>query len=110
MRIGIVGYGNLGRSLERVAVDTEGTEVVGVFTRRDCRLVSTLGAKVIPLSSIDDFVGCIDVLCICQGSSRDLPSYAPTLAEKFNTVDTYDNHKGAQKHKIRMMSTTLSKM
>lgn len=102
MRIGIVGYGKLGRSVEMLADTEREIEVVGVFTRRSVADVHTLGAKVIPLGALSEYQGGIDVLCLCQGSSHDLPHLAPTVAEAFNTVDTYDNHKDAALHKERM--------
>ena len=102
MRIGIVGYGKLGRSVEMLADTEREIEVVGVFTRRSIADVHTLGAKVIPLGALSEYQGGIDVLCLCQGSSHDLPHLAPTVAEAFNTVDTYDNHKDAALHKERM--------
>ena len=95
MKIGIAGYGNLGRSLELLANSSDDVELVGVFTRRKTDEVKTYGADVMPFSSVEDYVGKIDVLCLCQGSSSDLPVIAPTLAKRFNTVDTYDNHKDA---------------
>lgn len=102
MRIGIVGYGKLGRSVEMLADNDDGIDVVGVFTRRNLKDVHTLGAKVIPLGALSEYQGGIDVLCLCQGSSHDLPHLAPAVAESFNTVDTYDNHKDAAAHKERM--------
>ena len=102
MRIGIVGYGNLGRSVEMMAQSMDWAEVVGVFTRRDCSLVETLGAEVLPLSEIMNHKESIDVLCLCLGSSSDLPSLGPILCENFNTVDTFDNHKDIERHKQNM--------
>ena len=99
MRIGIVGYGNLGRSLEILAEREENVDVVGVFTRRNPADVRTLGADIFPFSALCDYKDKIDVLCLCLGSSHDLPSLAPSLAKKFNTVDTYDNHKRIEMYK-----------
>lgn len=102
MRIGIIGYGNLGRSLEMLAEREEEIEIVGVFTRRDPTKVKTSSAKVLPFSALEDYKEQIDVLCLCHGSSHDLPTLAPTLAKQFNTVDTFDNHKQIEKYKLRM--------
>lgn len=102
MRIGIVGYGKLGRSVEMLAQTDPEVEIVGVFTRRRVADVHTLGARVIPFGALSEYQGGIDVLCLCQGSSRDLPLIATSVAEMFNTVDTYDNHKDAVGHKERM--------
>ena len=102
MRIGIVGYGRLGRALEMLAEDDATVEVAGIFTRRNVQDVHTYGAKALPLSAISEYQGGIDVLCLCHGSSRDLPYIAPSLAEVFNTVDAYDNHGDIDSHKRRM--------
>ena len=102
MRIGIVGYGNLGRSLEMLAEREEKIEVVGVFTRRDPVDVKTSSTEVFPFSTLEDYRDKIDVLCLCYGSSYDLPILAPTLAKQFNTVDTFDNHREIEKYKRSM--------
>ena len=102
MRIGIVGYGRLGRSLEMIAAGDTSVETVGVFTRRNISEVHTLGARVLPFGSLSEYRGGIDVLCLCQGSAHDLPSMAPGMAEAFNTVDAYDNHKEIEPYKISM--------
>ena len=102
MRIGIAGYGNLGRSLEMLAKREEDIELIGIFTRRNTDDIKTLDTDVIPFSDIGDFKEKIDVLCLCHGSSQDIPSVAPTLAESFNTVDTFDNHNEINNHKLRM--------
>ena len=102
MRIGIVGYGNLGRSFEMLVEREDEIEIVGVFTRRDPTDVKTSSAKALPFSALEDYKDKIDVLCLCHGSSRDLPTLAPTLAKHFNTVDTFDKHKEIEKYKLRM--------
>lgn len=102
MRIGIVGYGRLGRSLELLAGEDGTVEIVGVFTRRNIKDVHTYGAKVLPFGVISEYQDGIDVLCLCQGSSHDLPGIAPTLAESFSTVDAYDNHGDIEAHRLRM--------
>ena len=102
VRIGIVGYGRLGRSLEMIAERDDTVNTVGVFTRRNISEVHTLGARVLPLGSLSEYRDGIDVLCLCQGSSYDLPSMAPGMAEAFNTVDAYDNHKEIESYKKSM--------
>ena len=102
MRIGIVGYGNIGRSIEMLALKDENFEIVGVFTRRNCDDVRTLSGKTFDLSSITEYKGLIDVLCLCHGSSADLPQFAPELASNFNTVDSFDNHNEIENHRNRM--------
>ena len=90
-RIGIVGYGNLGRGLELAVERNSDLEVVGVFTRRD---PSTVKAKspVYKMDDIKDFVGLIDVMVLCGGSATDLPKQTVEINKLFNTVDSYDNH------------------
>ena len=102
MRIGIVGYGNIGRSIEMLVNKTDTDEVVGIFTRRNCEQVRTLGGEVISLSAIKEYKDEIDVLCLCHGSSYDLPRLAPLFAADFNTVDSFDNHKEIENHRKRM--------
>ena len=92
MRVGIAGYGNIGRSLERMLLDAQDMELVGVFTRRDIKEVETLGATVYSAEVLDTERKDIDVLLLCYGSSSDLPILAPRLAAKYSTVDTFDNH------------------
>ena len=102
MRIGIVGYGNLGRSLELIAKEAEEIELTGVFTRRSTKDVKTFGVPVFSFFDIEQHADDVDVLCLCHGSSDDLPKYAPMLAEHFNTVDTFDNHAAIPDHKARV--------
>ncbi|HUH88739.1 MAG TPA: diaminopimelate dehydrogenase [Pusillimonas sp.] len=93
IRVGIAGYGNLGRGVEFALQQSADMELVGVFTRRDPGQVSLLGKA--PVSHIDDiggFQGKIDVLILCGGSKNDLPEQGPALAALFNTVDSFDTH------------------
>ncbi len=101
MRVGIAGYGNLGRSLEGLLLDAKEAELVGIFTRRGCEDVHSAGTAVYHVSELevrDD----IDVLFLCYGSSSDLPVIGPRYAERFNTVDTFDNHKRIESYKDSM--------
>lgn len=102
MRVGIAGYGNIGRSLERMLSDTDDIDLVGVFTRRDIKEVETLGATVYSASELADGSEDIDVLLLCYGSSSDLPTLAPHLAAKYSTVDTFDNHTSITDYKTAM--------
>ena len=93
IRIGIYGYGNLGRGVERAIAQNEDMELVGVFTRREPKTVKTvLGAKVMSIADIDNYESKIDVLVLCGGSATDLPTQTPMLARKFNVVDSFDTH------------------
>ena len=93
IKVGIVGYGNLGRGVQFAAAQNPDIEVVGVFTRRDPQSVKTvLPVLVESLDNIEKYQDKIDVLALCLGSATDLPGLGPRLAEKFCTVDTFDNH------------------
>lgn len=98
IRIGIVGYGNLGKGVEKVASFHEDMEVVGIFTRRNPEEVPTLGSNIYGLDALYDFKDQIDVCILCGGSANDLPEQTPEITQHFNTVDSYDNHVNIPKH------------
>lgn len=108
MKIGIIGYGNLGRSLEMLVSGVEDAEIKAVFTRRPPSEVKTLGADVVALDSVKEYRSDIDVACLCQGSSEDLPRFASELAAAFNTVDSYDNHKAISEYRSRLDTAAKS--
>lgn len=94
IRIGIAGYGNLGRGVEMALAQCPDMELTGVFSRRDPASVQLLNAQV-PVhrqADIEQFRGQIDVLILCGGSKNDLPEQGPVLASLFNTVDSFDTH------------------
>ncbi|MFJ7934922.1 diaminopimelate dehydrogenase [Sporosarcina sp. NPDC096371] len=94
IRVGIAGYGNLGRGVEYAIGQHEDMELVGVFTRRSPADVQLLNNNV-PVHKMDDiqnFTEAIDVLILCGGSKNDLPEQGPALAALFNTVDSFDTH------------------
>ncbi len=99
MRIGIYGYGNLGRGVECATVAAEDATLVGVFTRRDPATLKTKsGAPVYHVDALADFADKIDVLIICGGSATDLPEMTPALASRFNVVDSFDTHAAIPAH------------
>lgn len=99
MKIGIYGYGNLGRGVECAAVQHKDVQLVGVFTRRSPDSVKTLcGAPVFSADRITEFKDKIDVLIICGGSATDLPEMTPALARDFNVVDSFDTHAKIPEH------------
>lgn len=100
MRIGIYGYGNLGRGVELAARDNFDVELVGVFTRRAPEGIKTLteGLPVYHADRILEFKDKIDVLIICAGSATDLPEMTPALARNFNVVDSFDTHAAIPEH------------
>ena len=93
-RIGIFGYGNLGRGVENAIRQNEDMSLVAVFTRRDpaSLKISTEGAKVVHTSLVESYKNDIDVMIICGGSATDLPEQTPALAKHFNVVDSFDTH------------------
>ena len=99
MKIGIYGYGNLGKGVESAVKQHSDTELVGVFTRRDPSSVKTIsGAKVYHVDEIVKFKDEIDVLILCGGSATDLPEMTPSLAKDFNVVDSFDTHAKIPEH------------
>ncbi|MBQ3705188.1 MAG: diaminopimelate dehydrogenase [Clostridia bacterium] len=103
MKIGIYGYGNLGRGVEKAFEKNPDMELVGVFTRRDPASVKTVsGAPVYPAEKAEEFVGEIDVMILCGGSATDLPEMTPALAKNFNVVDSYDTHARIPEHFARV--------
>ena len=93
IRIGIIGYGNLGRGTELAIKQNPDMELVAIFTRRNPETLKTLtGAKVISVSEIEYWKDKIDVAILCGGSATDLPEQGPKYAEMFNTIDSFDTH------------------
>ena len=100
IRIGILGYGNLGRGVECVIKHNPDTELVAVFTRRDPETVKILTetAKVYSVKDAEKLKDEIDVLIICGGSATDLPVQTPEYVKYFNVVDSFDTHKKIPEH------------
>ena len=93
IRIGILGYGNLGRGVECAIRQNEDMELVAVFSRRDPAEVKTLtGVKAVSLDNLSDYKDQIDVMILCGGSATDLPEQTPAYAQMFNVVDSFDTH------------------
>ena len=91
IRIGIVGYGNLGKGVEFALGQNPDFSLEAIFTRRDPENVK-MASKAVHISHITNYIGKIDVMILCGGSATDLPQQTPQLAELFNTVDSFDNH------------------
>ena len=99
MKIGIYGYGNIGKGVECAIAQNPDMEVAGVFTRRDPATVKTvLGAPVYAAADVLQFKDKIDVMIICGGSATDLPVITPELAEDFNVIDSFDTHAKIPEH------------
>lgn len=100
IRIGIAGYGNLGKGVEAAVKNAADMELVAVFTRRDPENVKikTEGVKAYSFDSIADFKDKIDVIVNCGGSATDLPVTTPAIAESFSVIDSFDTHARIPEH------------
>lgn len=94
IRIGIYGYGNLGRGVEYAIRQNNDLELVAIFTRRDPQTVKidTEGVMVCHIDEAKNMTDRIDVMILCGGSATDLPTQTPELAKLFNVVDSFDTH------------------
>lgn len=92
IRVAINGYGNLGRGAEKAIIKNADMELVVVFTRRDPKTVTTLGAPVAHIDDMSEWVDSVDVCLNCGGSATDLGTQGPQAARLFNTVDSFDTH------------------
>ena len=104
IRIGILGYGNLGRGVECAVRQNSDMELAAVFTRRDPVDVKILteGACVCGISEAPDWKDRIDVMILCGGSATDLPEQTPVYAELFHVVDSFDTHARIPEHFARV--------
>ena len=100
IRIGILGYGNLGRGIELAVAANDDMELVGVFTRRDPATVHPLGENVAvwPATELAAHTDDIDVLMLAGGSATDLPEQTPAAAALYNVVDSFDTHANIPAH------------
>lgn len=99
IKIGILGYGNLGKGIEIGIKDNEDMELVAIFTRRDPNAIKTYtGAKVLSVDEIENWKDKIDVMILCGGSATDLPIQSPKYAKLFNIIDSFDTHAKILEH------------
>jgi len=100
IRIGIYGYGNLGRGVEAAIKMSNDCELVAVFTRRNPEdlKIATKDAKVVSANDVLKYKDEIDVMVLCGGSATDLPTQTPYLAKYFNCIDSFDTHANAYEH------------
>ena len=94
IRIGIVGYGNIGRGVELAIERNDDMELVAIVTRRnpeDVRIL-TEGVKKVHLDDVLSLKGEVDVMILCGGSATDLPVMGPQIAKNFNIIDSFDTH------------------
>ena len=100
IRIGILGYGNLGKGVESAIRQNPDMELVAVFTRRDPQSlqVRTEGVRVFSADALENMQDEIDVLILCGGSATDLPVQTPKYAALYNVVDSFDTHARIPEH------------
>ena len=94
IRIGIVGYGNVGRGVEKAVAAADDMELKAIFSQRDAAQLELAdkSTPVIPLADAEKSKDEIDVMILCGGSANDLAEHGPRFAKIFNTVDSYDVH------------------
>lgn len=100
IRIGIYGYGNLGRGVENAIKQNPDLELTAVFTRRDPSTVKiqTEGVSVYHSDKVEEMTDKIDVMILCGGSATDLPVQTPKLAKLYNVIDSFDTHAKIPEH------------
>ena len=110
IRIGILGYGNLGRGVECAIKQNDDLELVGVFTRRNPSTVNILteSAKVYHIDDAAKMKDDIDVMIICGGSAKDLPVQTPEFVKYFNVIDSFDTHAKIPGHFENVNKSALS--
>ena len=92
IRIGIIGYGNLGRGVVKALKFNPDMELKGIFTRRDASQLKENDLPMFHISTIEEYKDEIDVMILCGGSATDLPKQGPMVVKMFNTVDSFDTH------------------
>ncbi len=97
MKIGICGYGNLGKAVEKLVLQGGKHQLVGIFSRREVK--SLLGSPVYDFYDAPNFENDIDVMIMCGGSQQDLLWQSPQMLKHFNIIDTFDTHAKIDEHK-----------
>ncbi|MGG7177616.1 diaminopimelate dehydrogenase [Clostridium paraputrificum] len=92
IKVGIVGYGNLGKGVKKALNQNPDMELEAIFTRREVNTVVSDDSNMVHISKISDYKDKIDVMILCGGSATDLREQGPMVAEMFNTVDSFDTH------------------
>lgn len=94
VRVAIVGYGNLGRGVEKAVRQNQDMELIAIFSRRPAGTVKVMdkNAAVLNVADAGKYIDKIDVAILCGGSATDLPVQGPQFARLFNTVDSFDTH------------------
>lgn len=98
IKVGIIGYGNLGRGAEAAIQQQSDMELVGIFSRRGEIDIQDKNAKALHIAEAEKYQGEIDVMILCGGSATDLPEQTPQFTKLFNTVDSFDTHATIPEH------------
>ena len=100
MKLGIIGYGNIGKGVENAITQNPDMELVAVFTRRNPETlkIQTPNTPILNISEIENWKDKIDVLILCGGSATDLPEQTPYFSKMFNVVDSFDTHAKIPEH------------
>lgn len=99
IRIGILGYGNIGRGIESAILQNEDMDLVAVFTRRNPAAVTTkTDVPVVNIKNVAEWKDKIDVMILCGGSATDLPEQTPEYVKMFNVIDSFDTHARIPEH------------
>ena len=100
IRIGILGYGNIGKGIEAAVAAAPDMELAAVFTRRDPASVKvkTPGAPVVNVADLESWKDKVDVMMLCGGSATDLPEQTPEYVKSFNVIDSFDTHAKIPEH------------
>ena len=100
IRIGILGYGNIGRGIEAAVAAAPDMELAAIFSRRDPASVAvkTPGAPVVNVADLEAWTDKVDVMMLCGGSATDLPEQTPAYAKLFNVIDSFDTHAKIPEH------------
>lgn len=101
IRVGIVGYGNLGKGVEKSLQQNPDVQLEAIFTRRNPEDLES-DAKMVHISELPSYQGKIDVMILCGGSASDLPQQTPEIAEMFHVVDSFDTHAKIPEHFARV--------
>ena len=97
IRVGVLGYGNLGKGIEFSVNQNDDFELVAIFTRRDPKKLKAKN-KILPISDVENYKDKIDVMILCGGSAKDLPIQTPKLVKDFNVIDSFDTHANIPEH------------
>ena len=97
IRVGIVGYGNLGKASEMHVLNSPDMELVCIVSRRK-NIKTMSNVRVLHPDDVIEYKDMIDVMVLCGGSATDLPEQTPYFTKYFNTVDSYDNHSKIPEH------------